>query len=157
MRDIRKLAKNLGLCQDWQKKMKDAPTLQEYCQMFFDGSDWAMENDFPSLGLLRKYKEASIYGLYTDAKTVKRNLIRVAFFGLSDAILSYDGHIVSEIYVRHKSTVKITAKDNAILFVTMADNATVEINVQDNAVVNVYRYGGDITGNVTINERSWKK
>lgn len=157
MKDIRSKAKKLGLCQDWQKKMKYAPSLQEYCQMFFDGSDWAMENDFPSLGLLRKYKEASIYGLYTDAKTVKRNHIRIAFFGLSDAVLNYDGHIVSEIYIRHKSTVKITAKDSAILFVTVADNATVEIDVQDNAVVNVYRYGGTITGNVNINERSWKK
>lgn len=157
MRDIRKLAKSLGLCQEWQKKMKDTSTLQEYCQMFFDGSDWAMENDFPSLGLLRKYKEASIYGLYTDAKTVKRNIMRIAFFGLSDAILSYDGHVVSQIYIRHKSTVKITAKDNAILFVTVADNTTVEIDVQDNAVVNVYRYGGTISGNVKINERSWEK
>ncbi|WP_322545097.1 hypothetical protein [Elizabethkingia miricola] len=137
--------------------MKDTSTLQEYCQMFFDGSDWAMENDFPSLGLLRKYKEASIYGLYTDAKTVKRNIMRIAFFGLSDAILSYDGHVVSQIYIRHKSTVKITAKDNAILFVTVADNTTVEIDVQDNAVVNVYRYGGTISGNVKINERSWEK
>ncbi|OPB98922.1 hypothetical protein BAS10_04440 [Elizabethkingia meningoseptica] len=157
MKDIRSKAKKLGLCQDWQKKMKYAPSLQEYCQMFFDGSDWAMENDFPSLGLLRKYKEASIYGLYTDAKTVKRNHIKIAFFGLSDAVLNYDGHIVSEIYIRHKSSIKITAKDNAILFVTVADNAIVDIEVNDNAVVNVYRYGGTITGNLTINERSWEK
>lgn len=147
----------MGLCQDWQKKMKYAPTLQEYCQMFFDGSDWAMENDFPTLGLLRKYKESSIYGLYTDAKTVKRNLIKIAFFGLSDAILNYDGYSVGEIFIRHKSSVKITAKDNSILTITVADNAIVDIEVQDNAKVLVYRYGGNITGNVKINERSWEK
>lgn len=156
MRDVIKSAIEKGLCKPWKEKMHRA-TMSEYCQMFFDGSDWAMENDFPSLGLLRKYNTSSVYGLYTDAKCIKNNIKQIAFFGDSEAVLIYDKHSIGEIYVRHRSYIKITAKDNSILYVTVADNAQVDIQVDGNAIVNVYRYGGRITGNVTVNERSWKK
>ncbi|KUY28012.1 hypothetical protein ATB96_19445 [Elizabethkingia ursingii] len=132
-------------------------TMKEYCEMFFKGSDWAMEKDFPSLGLLRKYKTTSHYGLYTDAKVKKENAKQIAFFGESDAELEYNEYNVGDVYIRHKSNVKIIAKDNSIVYVTIADGATVEIEAKENAKVTVYQYGGTVKGNATIHLRSWEK
>ncbi|OPC66402.1 hypothetical protein DSC47_09885 [Elizabethkingia miricola] len=132
-------------------------TMKEYCEMFFKGSDWAMEKDFPSLGLLRKYKTASHYGLYTDAKVKKENAKQIAFFGDSVAELEYNEYNIGEVYIRHKSKVKIIAKEHSIVHITLADGATVEIEAEENAKVTMYQYGGAVKGNATIHQRSWEK
>ena len=156
MRDVIKLATEKGICKPWREDMAKA-TMKEYCEMFFKGSDWAMEKDFPSLGLLRKYKTTSHYGLYTDAKVKKGNAEQIAFFGESESELEYDEHHIGEIYIRHKSNIKILAKDNSIVYVTIADGATVEIEAEENAKVTVYQYGGTVKGNAIIHQRSWEK
>jgi len=156
MRDIIKLATERGICKPWRENMSKA-TMKDFCEMFFKGSDWAMEKDFPSLGLLRKYKTTSHYRLYTDAKVKKENTKQIAFFGESESELEYDEHHIGEIYIRHKSKVKILAKGNSIVYVTIADGATVEIEAEENAKVTVYQYGGTVKGNATIHQRSWEK
>ncbi|AQX84050.1 hypothetical protein AYC65_03005 [Elizabethkingia bruuniana] len=132
-------------------------TMKDFCEMFFKGSDWAMENDFPSLGLLRKYKTTFLYGLYTDAKVKKENAKQIGFFGESESELEYNEYNIGEIYIRHKSHVKITAKDNSIVYVTIADGVTVEIEAEENAKVTVFQYGGTVKGNAIIHQRSWEK
>ncbi|MCL1658599.1 hypothetical protein M2T79_18490 [Elizabethkingia miricola] len=156
MKDVIKLAAEKGICKPWREDMAKA-TMKEYCEMFFKGSDWAMENDFPSLGLLRKYKTTSHYGLYTDAQLKTKNAKQIAFFGESVAELEYNEYNIGEVYIRHKSNVKIIAKDNSIVYVTVADGATVEIESTENAKVTVYQYGGTVKGNATIHQRSWEK
>ena len=156
MRDVIKLATEKGICKPWREDMAKA-TMKEYCEMFFKGSDWALEKDFPSLGLLRKYKTTSHYGLYTDAKVKKENAKQIAFFGESESELEYNEHHIGEIYIRHKSNVKIIAKDNSIIYVTITDGATVEIEAEESAKVTVYQYGGIVKGNATIHQRSWVK
>lgn len=156
MRDVIKLATEKGICKPWREDMVKA-TMKEYCEMFFKGSDWAMEKDFPSLGLLRKYKTTSLYGLYTDAKVKKKNAKQLAFFGESESELEYNEYNIGEIYIRHKSKVKIIAKDNSIVHITIADGATVEIEAEEKAKVTVYQYGGTVKGNAIIYQRSWEK
>ncbi|HAY3504271.1 TPA: hypothetical protein JRX02_002897 [Elizabethkingia anophelis] len=156
MRDVIKLATERGICKPWIEDMAKA-TMKEYCEMFFKGSDWAMEKDFPSLGLLRKYKTTSLYGLYTDAKVKKKNAKQLAFFGESESELEYNEYNIGEIYIRHKSHVKIIAKDYCFLIITIADGATVEIEAEENTKVTVFQYGGTVKGNAIIHQRSWEK
>ncbi|MDV3822955.1 hypothetical protein CMU07_09330 [Elizabethkingia anophelis] len=156
MRDVIKLATERGICKPWREDMAKA-TMKEYCEMFFKGSDWAMEKDFPSLGLLRKYKTTSHYGLYTDAKVKKENAKQIAFFGESVAELEYNKYNVGEVYIRHKSNVKIKAKDHSFLIITIADGAIVEIEAEESSKVTVYQYGGTVKGNAIIHQRSWEK
>ncbi|KGO08523.1 hypothetical protein I6H88_13935 [Elizabethkingia bruuniana] len=156
MRDIIKLATEKGICKPWREDMAKA-TMKDFCEMFFKGSDWAMENDFPSLGLLRKYKTTFLYGLYTDAKVKKKNIRQIAFFGESESELEYSEYNIGEIYIRHKSNVKIIAKDNCFLIITIADGATVEIEAEENTKVTFFQYGGTVKGNAIIHQRSWEK
>lgn len=156
MRDVIKLASERGICKPWRENMSKA-TMKDFCEMFFKGSDWAMEKDFPSLGLLRKYKTTSHYGLYTDSKVKKENAKQIAFFGDSVSELEYNEYNIGEIYIRHKSNIKIIAKDNSIVYVTIADGATVEIEAEENTKVTVFQYGGTVKGNAIIHQRSWEK
>ncbi|HAT3994939.1 TPA: hypothetical protein I9Y78_003812 [Elizabethkingia anophelis] len=156
MRDVIKLATEKGICKPWREDMAKA-TMKEYCEMFFKGSDWAMEKDFPSLGLLRKYKTTSLYGLYTDAKVKKKNAKQLAFFGESESELEFNEYNIGEIYIRHKSHVKVIAKDYCFLIITIADGATVEIEAEENTKVTVFQYGGTVKGNAIIHQRSWEK
>ncbi|KUY20920.1 Uncharacterised protein [Elizabethkingia miricola] len=156
MKEVIKLAVERGICKEWRNKMSKA-SIEDYCKMFFKGSDWAMEKDFPSLGLLRKYKTTSHYGLYTDAKAKKKNAKQIAFFGESNSELEYDEHHIGEIYIRHKSNIKIIAKDYCFLIITIADGATVEIEAEENTKVTVFQYGGTVKGNAIIHQRSWEK
>lgn len=156
MRDVIKLATEKGICKPWREDMAKA-TMKDFCEMFFKGSDWAMEKDFPPLGLLRKYKTTSHYGLFTDAKVKKENAKQIAFFGESNSELEYDEYNIGEVYIRHKSKVKIIAKGNSIVYVTIAEGATVEIEAEENTKVTVFQYGGTVKGNAIIHQRSWEK
>ena len=51
-------AKKYGLCAEWYRKMLAVTTYKQLAEMYFDGDDWSMEKDFPSLSILRKHKEA---------------------------------------------------------------------------------------------------
>lgn len=163
-KEILKKAKAKGLCKEWQTDFNKDSSLKHLCEKFFEGSDWALENDFPDLELLRKFP-TDPYGLHTDCKggafEVSNEKGELAFFGDSEAEINLKGYSVSEIYVRHNSNVKITAYENAYAVVTILDNAFVEIESKDRANVSVYQYGNNsnfrITGNVTVKESKWAK
>ena len=128
--------------------------------MYFDGDDWSMENDFPKVGTLRKFRgQSEVYGIFTDYKGMPNNLTRAAFFGSSDVKLNYNGFSVSQLVIRHDTKAKITATENAILVVNLLDNAEADINCIENAKVTVFQYGGNIksAGDVRITKTSFKK
>ena len=160
-------AKKKAICQEWFSEMTKQNNIQPLCEMYFKGSDWAMENDFPSLELLRKFKgNPERFGLYADfigsaGLLNVSNTQRIAFFGNSQADLICEDWSVCEVYVRHNSEVKITAGENAIVIVNLLDSANIEILAEENANVKVYQYGSQsnftVSGSVEIIERSWQK
>lgn len=154
---IYKLAKKKGICKEWAEKIKNASEKQ-LAQMFFDGSDWAFENDFPTRELLEAHPNAMDYGLHLDAEKGKyKGVERLAFFGNSHANLIYDDFEVAEVYARHNSEIEIKASDNTIVFVSVEDNASVHVECTDKAFVKVSRFNGKISGNPTkIIERKWE-
>lgn len=159
-------AKKNGICKEWFAQMLKISHLQPLCDMYFKGSDWAMENDFPNITLLRKYfSNATPYGFHTDfvgsvglLNSVKHQSI--AFFGNSVADVICAPFAVCEIFIRHNSKVKIVAEENAFIVVNLLDAATVEIEAE-NASVKVYQYGTNsqftVSGNVEIIEKQWQK
>lgn len=140
MNEVIERAKTLGLCDEWYEEMKNTPTIERFCDMYFRGDDWAKENDFPQLDLLQKYKDQTAkYGLKTDFEGKLENLERVAFFGNSKAEIEYTGFVVAKIIARHQTRLKITARNYAIVYVDVLDDAQVEINENDNAQVKIFR------------------
>lgn len=134
-------AKQTGICKEWFADMIKKNNLKTLCEMYFKGSDWAMENNFPTLEMLRDTKETEQYGLFTDFSGVVPNFIRLAFFGKSDVEIIAENYDVKEIYIRHDSTLKLKANGESKVFISVLDNAKVQIECEGNAVVNVYAYG----------------
>lgn len=141
-KDILKSAVKLNLCKEWQEKMKNDSSLENLCKMYFEGDDWAMENDFPNLKILREFKgKSNAFGLYTDVTGMLHNKLQAAFFGSSQVKLTYDKFSVGKVILRHYTKAFIELQDNAIVFVNLLDNAEVEIEAKDNSSVTVFCYG----------------
>ena len=156
-------AKKYGLCAEWYKKMLSVTTYKQLAEMYFDGDDWSMEKDFPSLSLLRQHKGAILpYGLVVDSIFEKfENNFRIAFFGNTETEISYTDYAVGNVIVRHQSKVKIKAKGNAKVFVNLIDEARVEVEATENAEVIIYNYGQQTNysnkGNVIVKKSSWER
>ena len=155
-------AKKYGLCAEWYRKMLAVTTYKQLADMYFDGDDWSMEKDFPSLSLLRQHKVAFLpYGLVVDSTEKFENNFRIAFFGNSESEISYSDYSVGNVIVRHQSKVKIKASGNAKVFVNLIDEARVEIEATENAEVIIYNYGQRTNyhnqGNVQVKKSSWEK
>ena len=155
-------AKKYGLCAEWYRKMLSVITYKQLAEMYFDGDDWSMEKDFPSLSLLRQHKRAILpYGLVVDSTEKFENNFRIAFFGNSESEISYSDYAVGNVIVRHQSKVKIKASGNAKVFVNLIDEARVEVEATENAEVIIYNYGQQTNyhnqGNVKVKRTSWEK
>ena len=156
-------AKKYGLCAEWYKKMLAVTTYKQLADMYFDGDDWSMEKDFPSLSILRQHKGAILhYGLVVDSIFEKfNNNFRIAFFGNSESEISYSDYAVGNVIVRHQSKVKIKASGSSKVFVNLIDEARVEIEATENAEVIVYNYGQQTNysnkGNVIVKRTSWER
>lgn len=134
MEEVIKQAKRLGVCKEWHLRMKRKPTFENLCKMYFLGSDWATQQNFPNLTLARKYKNQTLnFGIYTDInketifpKFHIKGIVRMAFLGNSQAEITFEKHEVAQIIIRHTSKVKIIAKDFAQVSVIVLDNAILE-------------------------------
>lgn len=161
-KEIALSAKKKGICKEWFSSMLKQGDIRPLCAMYFKGDDWAMENDFPSLETLRKFKgNSDQYGLHTDFVGGLENEQQTALFGKSEAKLNYTDFFVGTLIVRHNSKAKITASGHAFLVVNILDNAFVEIEATESAKVSVFQYGNNsnfrITGNVEIKEGKFEK
>ena len=142
---IIKQARENGLCDEWFSDFLKNRNLSHLCEKFFKGSDWALENDFPTLDLLRKFKPEQ-FGLHTDfigKIKLDSTFNQKAFFGNSKAFLKVDGFSVNEIYIRHNTELSIELHGNSKVFLTILDDAKANIMVNDHATVEVFSYGGE--------------
>ncbi len=156
-------AKKLGLCKEWLDDFQKNGSLEHLCEKFFEGSDWALENNFPSLELLKEFPGAK-HGLHLDYKgkpiTIDNAKGQLAFFGKSKAEINVTGFAVLEIYARHDSKIKIKADNNAIVKATIIDNASVQVECTDEASASVFIHGDEphynITGKVNVLQSTFK-
>lgn len=136
---IDKLHKQGLICREWTEEMHKDGSLKQLCKMWFDGSDWSTENNFPDLSVLKNYRgESDLYGLFTDRKGVVNALPQMAFFGESDVTIKLDKYAVCQIYIRHNSRVKIITDETVIVEVNMYDSAKLEHDDRGN--INIYQY-----------------
>lgn len=150
----------INICDEWISNMNTFSNYSQLATMYFKGSDWSMENDFPNLEILRKHRGALLpYGMMTDVKESIFNKRYLAVFGDSNVKLKYTGFAVGELIIRHKSIANIEVIDNAYLVINILDEAMVKIDCKDDAKVIVYNYCSskiESTGNVIIHKKSFK-
>lgn len=160
LQDIYIKAKQIGLSRQCDERMSSDLSIKNLCSMYFDGDDWSMENDFPKIDVLKKFKgQSEVYGIFTDYTGMPNSIPRAAFFGYSNIQMIYNGFSVSQLVLRHNTKARITAAENAIVIVNLLDNAEVDITSLENARVEVFQYGGKVksTGDVRITKTSFKK
>lgn len=154
-------AKARKICDEWHARMVKNPSVENLCKMYFDGDDWAMENDFPSVEVLRKFKgKTESYGLFTDYTGMPNNLKKAAFFGNSDIKMIYNGFSVSQLTLRHNTKATIKAAENAILVINLLDSAELNVECYENARVEIFSYGNEkikMIGDVKIHKSTLKK
>lgn len=155
-------AKKKGICKEWFSDMLKLNDVKPLCEMYFRGDDWAMENDFPDLSILRKFKgNSDKYGLHTDFEGEISNQHQTALFGNSVGTLNYDGYFAGNLIVRHNSKANIVVKDNAFLIVNILDNAEVRITTYGNGKAIVYNYHSTsvvmFDGNVEVKQANFEK
>lgn len=159
--NILNLAIKQNLCNEYQEKIKNDSSLENLCKMYFDGDDWSMENDFPSLEVLREFKgKSDIFGLRTDFIGSNKNELQSAYFGNSEVNLMYDGYAVGKLILRHQTKAKIKASGNAKLFINILDNAELEIECTEKASVSIFCYDNHNVksiGNVKVHLSTFKK
>lgn len=144
LKEIYFKAKKIGMSSTCRQTMKEDLSISNLCKMYFDGDDWAMEHNFPSIEILREFKgKSEIYGLFTDYVGMPNNLSKAAFFGKSNVRLTYTGFSVSQLILRHDTDAKIRICDNAKLIINILDNAKLDIECIDNARVEVFSYGNE--------------
>ena len=114
-------------------------SVQQLCEMWFDGSDWSTENNFPDLSVLRKFRgETEVYGLFTDHSGTVKPLNRMAFFGESDVVITIKNYAVCQIFIRGKSKVRIISDETAFVEVNMYDSA--KLVHDDRCRINIFQY-----------------
>lgn len=135
---------NKGLCDQWQSKLTKTSGVKRLSDLFFRGIDFCISEDFPTLEFMREnFKgKAEKHGIFIDHEIkYEENFPHMVLNGDCNASLLYDQYNVSQLYVRHKSKVKVVVKDHAILTIDAFDDSQIDIETLSNsckAFVNLY-------------------
>lgn len=150
-------AVSLGLCAQWNSEWDTNATDDEVAEMFIKGIEFCIDKNWPSVTIIKAYREMmGRHGIYADDEVSLANPKVVVLNGKCNANIEYEWMGSGEIYVRHKSVIRLKAKGLSRVFVNLYDNAEIYVNCEDGARVFVYQYGGkvaEIKGDVTVRDR----
>lgn len=148
---MRKDGVDKGLCRLYQAKLRDGLSVKELADLYKDGIDFCINNDYPTLDFLREHYKGMCeqYGVFIDDETGElENPKMVVLNGGCKTFVKYNGFTVARLFARHTSegavvvggnaTVTIDLFDNARLVVAVAgSDAQVYVNVYGNAQVEI--------------------
>lgn len=142
-RDIAKQAKNIGICEEWYQDLKRIDSVESLANMYLNGIDFCLGNNFPSNDYIRANFKGEIekYGIHLDEEFSSLNGRKVVALGTCKASVEIDEHHVSEIFVKNHSTLNLEAKDCAFVMVDVFDNTKIKVKTFGDAKVVVNRYG----------------
>lgn len=151
----------LGLCARWTADWREGTTKDEMVRKFVDGLDFCIKHDWPAPEVIKREFGDVIHkhGVYVDEAVRLTNPGQVVLNGSCDATADNEGYSVANIYVRHKSRLKINVSGNAYVHISVYDRGSVEVACGGRGKCFVYRYGGDVSakGNVKIRERRFSE
>lgn len=133
-----------GLCRMWQMKLKSGLSIKSLVELFINGIDFCIKNDYPTLDFMRQnFKgKCESYGAYVDDEVFEKNRRNIVLNGDCKAMLEYDGYTVANLYVRHGSKGAINVSDHAIVTIDAFDDSDIAVAVSgDDAVAFVNIYG----------------
>lgn len=131
----------LGICDKWYNLIKGSQNMEFVAKLFFLGSDWSMENNFPNLELAREIKHLiEPYNILVDFdKQIHHLYDEMALIGNSNIEVKHSGFEVVNYYVRDNSILKLKASENCIINITATGNSIIFTESIDNAKINIYK------------------
>lgn len=136
-----------GLCRMWQMKLRVGMTTEELANLYIQGIDFCISENYPTLDFLREHFRGKCepFGVFVDDDVpTTKNVPDMVLNGACRAMLEYDGYSVSRLYMRHTSEVAVIVSGNAVLTIDIFDKSKLHISiVGDDATVSVNVYGCD--------------
>lgn len=128
-------------CSESIVDVHNAVSVQRLAGILFYYMKQCVQKDFPSLELMRDYKETGYpFGVFVERSGEYEALKSNVLFD-SNITLKIGKYNVSRIWLRGSSTLTLEAKDNSIVFVDCFDDSKIDIISKDRSSVKVSLYG----------------
>lgn len=152
----------LGMCDKFRDRW-DKPTTKDLCRMFFEGMDFCIENDYPSLSIIKELyspDELSQYGVHiSDGDSIGQNHICV--LGESNVNIFIPKNKVCRVYARHNCNVHLHLDEGAFCYISILDKANIFIDKKESgATLKCSFFSGEINNKDlfdTINYKTTKE
>lgn len=134
-------ANRLGNCQPGMAQLKSCETVKDLIECYYDRIDYCLANNFPGNDYLMQYREElRAAGVFIDERVSIGARPRMVLLGQSDCTLTAADWTVTRAYVKHKSKLRIIAKDYSIIMVDALDDTEVivEQSKYGKVIVNLY-------------------
>lgn len=131
------------ICEEWEEKISNSGSKKELLQMYIDGIDFCLDNNFPSNDYLKKNGGDLLaeFGIFIDENIEVENRTKVVLLGSCTSLISIDGYTVSQVFIKHDSSAHITVENHAFLVIDMFDNTSLNISATNESKVLVNVYG----------------
>lgn len=130
------------ICAPWATKIENAESVEELLQMYVDGIDFCLSNNFPSNGFLQETAGVLLqkYGIRIDEIVEVINPEKLVLLGTCSAKVSVTGYAVSQLFIKHNSVATVFANSNAFVMIDVFDDANLTVIASDESklIVNVY-------------------
>ena len=141
---LKKKAIDMGLCKEWSDNWGN-PDKQELIDKYLKGIDFCIKHDYPNLSFIKKnFDHDLLYKnhVYIDEDVYEKDISHIAVFnGQCRGFLSFKGVSACDLYIRHKSEIRIDCTGFSKIFINLYDNAKINIRQKDLSSVYVYRHG----------------
>lgn len=139
-------AQRNGICDAWYQQMRDEKDSRQLLDMYLRGIDFCLLHEYPGMDILKRYQaEAQAAGIFVDCDGMRRrNPRKTVCLGATAGLVTFDDNHVGSLYIKHDSTITLTARDNAFVMVDLFDKASLVVEAWDDAkiCVNVYAEDG---------------
>ena len=118
-----------GMCEKFQNEWVE-PTAAELCRMFFRGSDFCIEHDWPSMEMARKFfsiEELTANGIYIEDGT-SEGQSNVAVLDNAEVHIYVAPFKICDVYARHNSKVHLHLSTGSFCYISVLDNAEVHVD-----------------------------
>lgn len=135
-----------GACKAGCDRLAGMTDRADMIRLYLGNIDFCLSNDFPDKATIRADFGDIIndWGIYLDNRFEAKNKPQIVLLGASHGVADIDGYNVTEIFIRHDSSLSLVASGNAFVMVDMFDDTILEIHASDRAKVCVNHYGGEI-------------
>jgi len=149
-------AQRNGICAPMFEEMKDERDTRRLFDIYHRGLDFCLMHEYPDNKLLLRYQaEAQASGIYVDCDGMRtRNQRRTVCLGDTAGLITFDNFHAGAVYIKHRSIITLTARDNAFVMVDLFDKASLVVEAWDDAKVCVNLYKADDQEGPMISQRA---